>query len=63
MTGGESSLVNAEIELLQSQGARIQMVNADAPAIQAMGPNSLDPKFRQVAAEHGRRQGQSLTWL
>jgi NTE family protein len=63
MTGGESSLVNAEIELLQSQGARIQMVNADTSAIQAMGPNSLDPKFRQVAAEHGRRQGQSLTWL
>lgn len=63
MTGGESSLVNAEIELLRSHGSDIRMVNADASAIQAMGPNSLDPRFRQVAAEHGRRQGQSLNWF
>jgi len=63
MTGGESALVNAEIELLQSQGSTIRMINADASAIEAMGPNSLDPRFRQVAAEHGRRQGQTLNWF
>ena len=60
MTGGESLLVNAEIEMLRSQGSTLRIVNADAEAIEAMGPNSLDPRFRRVAAEHGRRQGQSL---
>jgi NTE family protein len=63
MTGGESSLVNDEIEHLRSNGSVVRMINADAAAIEAMGPNSLDPRFRQVAAEHGRRQGQSPTWL
>lgn len=63
MTGGESSLVNAEIEQLRLQGSVVRMVNADAPAIEAMGPNSLDPRFRRVAAEHGRRQGQSPIWV
>ena len=63
MTGGESPLVNAEIEHLRTQGSVVRMINADAPAIEAMGPNSLDPRFRRVAAEHGRRQGQSPTWL
>lgn len=63
MTGGESSLVNDEIAHLRSNGSVVRMINADAAAIEAMGPNSLDPRFRQVAAEHGRRQGQSPTWL
>lgn len=63
MTGGESALVNDEIRELRSHGASVRMVNADAAAIEAMGPNSLDPRFRKVSAENGRRQGQSPTWV
>ena len=35
---------------------------ADAEAIEAMGPNSLDPRFRRIAAEHGRRQGRTTAF-
>jgi NTE family protein len=57
MTGGPSPIVDAELEELKASGSTIRMIVADAEAIEAMGPNSLDPRFRRVAAEHGRRQG------
>jgi len=57
MTGGPSPIVNAELDELKASGSTIRMIVADAEAIEAMGPNSLDPRFRRVAAEHGRRQG------
>ncbi len=57
MTGGPSAIVDAELEELRASGSAIRMIVADAEAIEAMGPNSLDPRFRRVAAEHGRRQG------
>jgi NTE family protein len=46
---------------LRAAGARVRFVQADAEAVAAMGPNSLDPRFRRVAAEHGRRQGRAFT--
>ena len=62
MTGGPSPIVNAELDELKASGSRIRMIVADAEAIEAMGPNSLDPRFRRVAAEHGRRQGKITTF-
>jgi NTE family protein len=62
MTGGPSSIVDAELDELTASGSTIRMIVADADAIEAMGPNSLDPRFRRVAAEHGRRQGRIATF-
>ena len=62
MTGGPSPIVNAELDELTASGSTIRMIVADAEAIEAMGPNSLDPRFRRVAAEHGRRQGRITTF-
>jgi NTE family protein len=62
MTGGPSAIVDAELEELRASGSAIRMIVADAEAIEAMGPNSLDPRFRRVAAEHGRRQGRIATF-
>jgi len=62
MTGGPSPIVNAELDDLRAAGSTIHMIVADAEAIEAMGPNSLDPRFRRVAAEHGRRQGRITTF-
>jgi NTE family protein len=62
MTGGPSPIVDAELDELTSSSSTIRMIVADAEAIEAMGPNSLDPRFRRVAAEHGRRQGRIATF-
>jgi NTE family protein len=62
MTGGPSPIVTAELDELTASGSTIRMIVADAEAIEAMGPNSLDPRFRRVAAEHGRRQGRIATF-
>ena len=62
MTGGPSPIVNAELDELKATGSTIRMIVADTEAIEAMGPNSLDPRFRRVAAEHGRRQGRTTTF-
>ncbi len=62
MVGGSSSIVGAELDELTASGSTIHMIVADAEAIEAMGPNSLDPRFRRVAAEHGRRQGRIATF-
>ena len=62
MTGGPSPIVTAELDELTASGSTIRMIVADAEAIEAMGPNSLDPRFRRVAAELGRRQGRIATF-
>lgn len=62
MTAGPSPIVNAELDELRASGSTIRMIVADDEAIEAMGPNSLDPRFRRVAAEHGRRQGRIATF-
>jgi NTE family protein len=57
LTQGITPLIADEIAQLRATGATVSIITTDAHAIEAMGPNSLDPRFRRVAAEHGRRQG------
>lgn len=57
LTQGVTPLIEDEIAHLRSTGSTVNIITTDASAIDAMGPNSLDPRFRRVAAEHGRRQG------
>lgn len=59
LTGGASEAVEEELGALREAGAEVRFITADADAVAAMGPNSLDPRFRAVAAEHGRRQGRA----
>jgi NTE family protein len=59
LTTGLSPIVKAELDALSAAGATVRLIRCDADAIDAMGPNSLDPRFRRVAAEHGRRQGRT----
>lgn len=61
LTAGMSPVVRAELDSLTSSGATVRLIQCDADAIEAMGPNSLDPRFRRLAAEHGRRQGRAAT--
>lgn len=60
LTGLASPAVEAEIAQLRAEGANVRFISADDAATEAMGPNSLDPRRRGVAAEHGLRQG--LAW-
>lgn len=62
LTGGISPIIEKELDELRSNGAVVYLITSDAVAIEAMGPNSLDPRFRRVAAENGRRQGQQITF-
>lgn len=57
LTQGITPLITREIEDLQQNGSHVHLVVADAEAVEAMGPNSLDPSFRKAASEHGYRQG------
>lgn len=59
LTTGMSPNVRAELDALEAAGSVVRVVRCDDDAIEAMGPNSLDPRFRRVAAEHGRRQGRT----
>ena len=59
LTGGASPAVETEMNELRRQGSTVHFISADAEAVAAMGPNSLDPRFRRVAAEHGLRQGRT----
>lgn len=61
LTTGMSPIVKDELDALSSAGSTVRLVQCDEQAIQAMGPNSLDPRFRRVAAENGRRQGRTST--
>lgn len=57
LTGGASPAVARELADLERNGARVRFITADDEAVRAMGPNSLDPRFRPPAAENGHRQG------
>ena len=59
LTGGASPAVETEMNELRANGATVHFITADAEATAAMGPNSLDPRFRSPAAEHGLRQGRA----
>ena len=60
LSGLASPAVESEIEELRRGGANVRFISADEQASQAMGPNSLDPRRRGVAAEHGLRQGRAF---
>jgi NTE family protein len=59
LTQGITPLIAMEIAALRDAGSTVHVVVTDSEAIQAMGPNSLDPRFRRIAAEHGKRQGET----
>jgi NTE family protein len=59
-TTGLSPLIEEELRELRAAGSVVHLITCDAEAIEAMGPNSLDPRFRRPAAEHGRRQGRTF---
>ena len=59
LSAGMGPIVKAELDALSEAGSRVRVITADVAAIEAMGPNSLDPRRRKVAAEHGLRQGES----
>ncbi len=46
-----------ERRILEAQGALVHVIEADAAALEAFGPNVLDPSRRVAAAEAGLRQG------
>lgn len=57
LSGDAAPAVAAEVEELRAQGATMRYITTDDDAVAAMGPNSLDPRARSIAAEHGLRQG------
>lgn len=61
LTAGIGPIVEQEIQQLRATGSVVRVITADAEAVEAMGPNSLDPRMRAAAALHGRRQGQTVT--
>lgn len=60
MNGGASPAVEKEVQDLRDAGSNVRFISADNDASEAMGPNSLDPRRRGVAAEHGLRQGRAF---
>ncbi|HKF75717.1 MAG TPA: patatin-like phospholipase family protein, partial [Candidatus Dormibacteraeota bacterium] len=56
-TGGLSSaLLDAEVADLRRAGSRVEVVVPDAGAVEAIGPNPLDPARRAASARAGRGQ-------
>jgi NTE family protein len=49
-----------QVQALRDAGAEVTVLTADADALEAFGPNPLDPTRRRPAAEAGRRQGRAL---
>jgi NTE family protein len=50
-----------EVEALRNQGARVAIIEPDAIALAAIGPNVLDPARRSAAAEAGYKQAATAT--
>src|SRR5215469_9234720 len=56
-TGGMSSaLLEAEVADLRRAGSRVEVVVPDAAAVEAIGPNPLDPARRAASGRAGRAQ-------
>jgi NTE family protein len=49
-----------QVQVLREAGAEVTVLTADAEALEAFGPNPLDPTRRRPAAEAGLRQGRAL---
>lgn len=59
LSGDASPAVEKEVEELLSAGATVHYITSDNEAKAAMGINSLDPRARGAAAQHGLRQGRA----
>ncbi|MDQ0381695.1 patatin-like phospholipase family protein [Amycolatopsis thermophila] len=53
---GDDALAG-QVERLRAGGARVQVVKPDTAALDAIGPNPLDPEVRGPAAQAGFEQG------
>lgn len=60
---GPSPAVDAEVDLLRSNGSMVRYIQSDRETVEAVGVNPLDPNFRRPAAVHGRRQGRRAATL
>jgi NTE family protein len=54
------SSLKEEIAALEAQGSRVMVISPDQTALQAIGPNVLDPAHRAGSARAGKEQGQTL---
>ncbi|MGI8552660.1 MAG: patatin-like phospholipase family protein [Dehalococcoidia bacterium] len=52
--------LDAEAEALRKDGSTVNVIQPDAEALEAFGPNLMGPSRRQQAAEAGVRQGEAL---
>jgi NTE family protein len=59
MPGFPGTGLEAELAAL-GEGVRTALVHPDEAAVEAIGPNILDPGRRAAAAEAGRTQGAAL---
>jgi NTE family protein len=57
MSGLAGRQITAEVAALEQGGAKVLVVEPDEGALQAFGPNLMDPNRRARAAEAGLRQG------
>ncbi len=55
--------VIAEVESLRAQGAKVAIIEPDANALEAFGPNALDPVRRSAAAAAGYKQAATATMV
>lgn len=62
LTSGIGAVVTEELDELKAAGSNVHFISADAEAVAAMGPNSLDPRMRGTAARHGVRQGRAFRY-
>lgn len=50
----------AEVEAVRASGSTVQVIVPDAAAVEAFGPNLMDPARRTQAVETGQRQGLAM---
>ena len=55
-----SGHLHTEVALLEAAGARVDVITPDAPSLEAMGDNVLDPARRAPSAQAGLEQGLAL---
>lgn len=58
--GPWASDANTEARGLEREGSRVLVAVPDKHAVEAIGPNVLDPARRAASAQAGREQGQSM---
>ena len=54
MADGFQHVLDRELDVLRSGGARVELIVPDAASVQAFGPNPMDPRKRKAAARELR---------